>query len=215
MVQAICNHLFNSFATESDLEAIALKAAMTLPSLMLQKPHAKSKTHDHISSLQRRLSLWEKGDIWNLIKEGRALQKSLARSRPPTRDTAHHASTARRFSKMMMEGRVRGALKLLSDNSDSGLLSLNQVVDEVSGKLSERFLKTNTQIQIQYTKMFSYGIQMTIASTQQFLSHSQQSLFGLPHFIPKVLLDRQDWMPSAGDDYVLSLGKSSTTSVQP
>ena len=55
--------LFNSFATESDLEAIALKAAITLPSLMLQKPHAKSKTHDHISCLQRRLSLWEKGDI--------------------------------------------------------------------------------------------------------------------------------------------------------
>ena len=33
---------------------------------------------------------------------------------------------------------------------------------------------------------------MTIASTQLFLSHSQQSLFELPHFIPKVLLDRQD-----------------------
>ena len=51
--------LFNAFAMESDLESIALKAAMTLPSLMLQKPHAKSKTHDHISCLQCRLSLWE------------------------------------------------------------------------------------------------------------------------------------------------------------
>ena len=42
------------------MDGIALKAAMTLPSLMLQKPHAKSKTHDHISCLQRRLNLWRK-----------------------------------------------------------------------------------------------------------------------------------------------------------
>ena len=44
-------HLFNAFAFESDLKAIAVKAAMTIPSLMLQKPHAKSKTQDHISCL--------------------------------------------------------------------------------------------------------------------------------------------------------------------
>ena len=61
--------LFDAFAQESDLEAIALKAAMTLPSLTLQKPHAKSKTHEHISCLWRRLSLWEKGDIPNFKEE--------------------------------------------------------------------------------------------------------------------------------------------------
>ena len=153
MGQAICNRLFNSFATESDLEAIALKTAMTLPSLMLQKPqNAKSKTHDHISCLQRRLSLWEKGDIFNLIKEGRALQRPLARSQPPTRNTADHASIARRFSEMMMEGRVRGALKLLSDDSDTGSIKFLTKEPE---KLSGRFLKTNTQIQAQYTQIFS------------------------------------------------------------
>ena len=116
------------------LEAIALKSAMTLPSLMLQKPHAKSKTHDHISCLRRRLSLWEKGDILNLLKEGRALQKSLARSQPPKRDTADDTSAARKFSRMMMEGRVRAALKLLSDNSNTGLLSLDETIDDTSGK---------------------------------------------------------------------------------
>ena len=126
--------LFTGFAMESDLEAIALKAAMTLPSLMLQKPHTKSKAHDHISCLQRRLSLWEKGDILNLLKEGKALQKSLTSSQPPTRDTADVALTARRFSKLMMEGRVRAALKLLSDNSDTGLLRLHETVDGTSGK---------------------------------------------------------------------------------
>jgi len=90
--------LFNAFALKSNLEAIALKAAMTLPSLMLQKAHAKSKTHEHNSCLRHRLSLWEKGDISNLLKEGRTLQKSLASSQPPKRDTVDDASTARSFS---------------------------------------------------------------------------------------------------------------------
>lgn len=125
---------FNAFALESDLEAIALKSAMTLPSLMLQKPHAKSKTHDHISCLQRRLTLWEKGDISSLLKEGRALQKSLARSQPPKRVATDDASAARKFSKMMMEGRVRAALKLVSDNSNAGLLNLEEIIDDTSGK---------------------------------------------------------------------------------
>ena len=34
---------------------------------------------------------------------------------------------------MMMEGRVRAALRLLSNNSDKGLLSLNDTVDDTSG----------------------------------------------------------------------------------
>ena len=124
--------LFNTFAMESDLESIALKAAMTLPSLMLQKPHVKSKTHDHIFCLQRRLSLWERGDILNL-KEGKALQKSLTDSHLLNQTRVDVASTARRFSKMMMEGRVRADLRLLPDNSDKGPLSLNDTVDDTSG----------------------------------------------------------------------------------
>ena len=88
---------FNGFTTECGLEAIALKATMTLPSLMLQRPHAKSKTHDHISCLWCRSSLWEENDISNFLTEGRALQKSLARSQLPTGDTADQALTVRRF----------------------------------------------------------------------------------------------------------------------
>ena len=126
--------LFDAFAAESDIEAIALKAAMTLPSLMLQKPHAKSKIHDHISCLQHRLMLWDKGDIADLLKEGKALQKLLIKSQPFRRDTIDNASTARRFSKLMMEGRVRAALKLLSEDTGSDPMSLDEIVDDGSGK---------------------------------------------------------------------------------
>ena len=126
--------LFDAFAAESDIEAIALKAAMTLPSLMLQKPHAKSKIHDHISCLQCRLILWDKGDIADLLKEGKALQKLFVKSQPFRRDTNDNASTACRFSKLMMEGRVRVALKLLSEDTGSGPMSLDEIVDDSSGK---------------------------------------------------------------------------------
>ena len=36
-------YLFEAFAVESALEVVALKAAMTLPTLLFQKPHAKFK----------------------------------------------------------------------------------------------------------------------------------------------------------------------------
>jgi hypothetical protein len=133
--------LFNAFAMESDLEAIAMKAAMILPTLVLQKPHAKSKTHDHISCLRRRLSLWEKGEILNLLKEGRALQKSLISPQPPKRNLADNAFTARTFSRMMIGGRVQAALKLLSSNSDAGLLRLDETVNDSSGKTVRDVLK--------------------------------------------------------------------------
>ena len=45
-------HLFEAYTTEFALEAVAMKAAMILPALLLRKPHAKSKIWYHISCLQ-------------------------------------------------------------------------------------------------------------------------------------------------------------------
>jgi len=51
---------------------------------------------------------------------------------------------------MMMEGRVRAALKLLSNYSATGLLSLDETIDDTSGKTVRDFLKINIKIQGQY-----------------------------------------------------------------
>ena len=69
--------LFQAFATGSALESVALKAAMTLPPLLLQKPHRNSKTKTLIACLERRMKLWEEGDIPELVREGRAIQNRL------------------------------------------------------------------------------------------------------------------------------------------
>ena len=133
------SRLFEAYTTESGLESIALTAAMTLPALMLQKPHAKSKVQEHTACLKRRMSLWEKGDIDELIKEGRAIQRSLLSSRPP-KNVGDDAKVARKFSKLMMEGKVRAALQLLNNETRSAPLMLDDVVEEC-GKSVRDILK--------------------------------------------------------------------------
>ena len=143
--------LFQAFADASALETTALKAAMTLPALVLQKPHAKSKVREHISCLERRLSLWGEGNITELLREGKAIQRPL-KSHRPQRDVNSDASKARKFSKLMMEGKVRAALRLLSTENQSRPLRLDDIIDE-SGKfvrdvLEEKHPDTNQSIQM-------------------------------------------------------------------
>ena len=126
--------LFEAFAAKSAFEAFAMKAAMTLPALVLQKPHAMSKARDHVSCLQSCLTLWQMGDIAELLQEGKAIQKSLNVSLSSRRDVKDDAITARTFSQLMMEGRVRTALQLLTKETRSGLLSLDEVISDGSGK---------------------------------------------------------------------------------
>ena len=62
------SRLYQAFGTASTLESVALKATIVLPHLLLQKPHRTSKNKDHIACLDRRLSLWKKGDIDQLME---------------------------------------------------------------------------------------------------------------------------------------------------
>ena len=105
---------------------------MTMPALLLQKPHSKSKTRDHISCLNRRLALWEKGNTAELLKEGKVIQSHLRSSfgGHPDHD---NEKLARTFSKLMMEGRVRAALRLAT-NTNTGLFSLDEMISDNSRK---------------------------------------------------------------------------------
>ena len=69
--------LYNAFATGSALESVVMEAAMTMPILLLQKPHRTSKMKDHIACLERRLESWKDGDIVYLLEEGRTIQQRL------------------------------------------------------------------------------------------------------------------------------------------
>lgn len=56
------------FNSDSDLNSIALKAFMMLPSLILQRPSATSKSKDHCLAIERRFSLLRQGEL-NLLKK--------------------------------------------------------------------------------------------------------------------------------------------------
>ena len=60
----------NQTFSRSALECIA---AVVLPILMLQKPSTKSKAKKHIACLERRLKMWQEGDLSDLLLEGRTI----------------------------------------------------------------------------------------------------------------------------------------------
>ena len=92
------SRLFNAYYPGSCLEGVTLKAAMTLPILVLQKPFATSKTCDHVQCLERRLKLWQKGDLEALLEEGHSIQHRLSSSHSNRRVN----STSLTFSKLML-----------------------------------------------------------------------------------------------------------------
>ena len=116
--------LYRAYAEASALEAVALKATTVMTVLLLQRPHSRSQTRDHQRCLSRRLALWLNGDIGTLLSEGRTIQDRLRfnTSHPKPRNMI------KSFSDLMLRGKVRDALRLLSKSDDKGVLSLSDVV---------------------------------------------------------------------------------------
>ena len=65
---------------DSPLESIALKGIHVMSAFLLQKPSKNSKSKDHLVSFERRLKLWEEGEIRNLLHEGEAIQERMKSS---------------------------------------------------------------------------------------------------------------------------------------
>ena len=114
-VSKLCR-LFHAYATGSALE-------------LLQRPHHRSKNDDNISHLNRRLCLWNKGDIDGLVSKGRVLQRVLSLSKPSRMGKSSlKDNIAQKFSDLMMCGRVKDALRLLSEDNCGGPLSMSSSV---------------------------------------------------------------------------------------
>ena len=131
------SRLIRGYAERSAIECIALKAAMFLPQLLLQKPHLGSKAKDHVTCLERRMRLWKQGDIDSLIREGRTLQHHLRLNRTSTQD----GRLAHNFAKLMLMGKVKAAIRLISEEGKGSLLSLDEVVPGTDGSTVREVLK--------------------------------------------------------------------------
>ena len=122
--------LFRTYAESSALESIAWTAAMVLPTLLLQKPHGQSKAKDHVLCLGRRMQLWKNGNINELVIEGRVIQEHLESGGSAKRQDE---SVLRGFTRLMLLGNVRGALRVLSTSTRTGVLSLNETIVDSDG----------------------------------------------------------------------------------
>jgi len=85
--------LFRSAGEGSNLESIALKAAFTFCTLVTQKPTHTSKSKDHTSCLERRMTLWSDGNLNKLVLEGRAIQNRLKTNYRPTNSSLQQTFT--------------------------------------------------------------------------------------------------------------------------
>ena len=106
------SRLYLVFASASALESIALKTALILPILLLQKPQRASKAKEHAACLERRLQLWKEGNLNDLVLEGRAIQNRLPKISTPKATQ----NIARSFADLMFAGKCKAALDLLSNS---------------------------------------------------------------------------------------------------
>ena len=93
-----------------------------MPALLLQKPSKKSKAKDHVKALEQRLKFWENGNLSELLFECRTIQRNLK----STKTLLDITQISKKFSQLMRKGNVNGAIKLLSNNMQDGILPLNK-----------------------------------------------------------------------------------------
>ena len=67
----------NEWLQDSPLKDIAFKAITVILNVLLQKLSQKSESKDHLSPLERRIELWESGELVELVKEAETIQKYL------------------------------------------------------------------------------------------------------------------------------------------
>ena len=101
---------------------IALKMLMIMILTLLQKPSKKSTTKMHKKYLEKRLDLWDSGKFDELMAESRAIQQRLRQNSSLSGQTPEHK--AKTFARLIFQGKVNPALKMLERNSALGVANL-------------------------------------------------------------------------------------------
>ena len=114
--------LIESWNSATTLGEISLKMLMLMPTLLLQKPSRKSNSKQHSEYLNKRLNLWQNGNFDELLREGRAIQKTFKSSMKKDESPEHISKT---FTKLMLQGKVQAALRLLDKGETAGVAVVN------------------------------------------------------------------------------------------
>ena len=102
------------------MSEIALKMVMIMPAVLMLKPSRQSTAKQHTEYLKKRLDLWMAGKFDELMREGRAIQQKLKQQ---IRKDEREEHTAKTFAKLMTQGKVHAALRLLDKAASLGVAS--------------------------------------------------------------------------------------------
>ena len=122
-------------ACNSELNAVAMKAFMVIPCLLLQKPSKTSKAKDHSVCLSRRLKSWKDGDVITLLREIVGIQQNLTKDSNRVKKKKDADDDAKIFARLVMQGKLSAAIKFLDKQASSGVLPLSR---EVISELKEK-----------------------------------------------------------------------------
>ena len=118
------SRVMNEWLHESPLKDMAPKAIMVMLGLRLQKPSQKSKSKDHLKSLENRMKLSHTGEIMELLKEAEAIQKDLRVSNKPS----IIVEISKKFTREMRNGNINSAMELLADDMQNGIPPLTDQI---------------------------------------------------------------------------------------
>ena len=116
------------FTTGSDFEPIALTILMIMFPLLLQKPSRSSKCKDHVRYLEKRLSMWQEGQLKLLVSESRAIQNRLTKKKRSSEEQE------KAFVRLMLQGKISAAMRFIGSQSSSIL----PITDKVLSGLKEK-----------------------------------------------------------------------------
>ena len=91
-----------------------------MSSLILQRTSNKCKMSKIKSHIGRRLNHWKNKGVEGLLNETTTIQKRLPQQQKP-QSTKEKAKI---FAKLVLEGKVNAAIRLLDDDTSSGVLPL-------------------------------------------------------------------------------------------
>ena len=84
-----------------------------------------------VQHFERRPKSWEEGDSDGLMREGRGIQNHIRTNHGKRMQKADMDShNVRLFTNLMLPGKVHSAMRFLSDNQGSGVLDLDENVDD-------------------------------------------------------------------------------------
>ena len=89
-----------------------------MPALLLQEPSKNSKAKDHVTALQRRLTLWHEGKINELRNEAYAIQQRLN----TPQENLDLPQLSKKFASFVNKGNINGALNLLTKHQGKGAI---------------------------------------------------------------------------------------------